>query len=471
MAVVRARSAPPYPLILFVILWVISTALAVMFYLGQAKAQATLQDREKQFSDAANPGDTAIVQQLLKERTDPKASAIKTANTQIQALLKVIGAPNSSPDDVVAPNKGLAATAVADAGHAGGTLLGTVQALRTELQSQKDAVTNLNTSVNSLQQQAQATKQNYDTAIAAAQATIKQMTERNTALTEQLTAQRNQNQQSVASNEDAMNKLRDQVEEMRRQDLLEREQSTNEIARRDDLIRVLREQLANERGTKNTNVGAEPDGIIVRAGAGTGEVYINLGRRDRVVPGLTFAVYDPRLGVRLGSDANPQEAAGKGGIEVMDVAETESLCRITHTTPGQTIASGDLIANPVYHQDRTRTFHFVVTGDFDLDGDGVATAGERDRLVQMIKRWGGVVDKNVTTQTDFAVVGSRPASAETPATDEGAATQPGSVEAVRAQTQQSYDQVISEAKASSVPILNQNRFLALIGYYGTTIVR
>jgi hypothetical protein len=471
MAVVRARSAPPYPLILFVILWVISTALAVMFYLGQSKAQTTLQDREKQYSEAAHSSDAPIIQEFLKERTDPQASAIQTADNQIKALLKTIGAPSATPDDVTTPKNGLAATAVADAGHAGGTLLGTIQALRTELQTQTDAVANLNTSVNSLKQQAQATKQNYDTAIAAAQDTIKKMTERNTALTEQLTALRNQNQQSVASNEDSMNKLRDQMEELRRQQLLNNEQQTNEIARRDDLIRVLREQLQNERNTRNTNLGAEPDGIIVRAGAGTGEVYINLGRRDRVVPGLTFAVYDPRLGVRLGSDANPQEAAGKGGIEVMDVAETESLCRITHTTSGQTIAAGDLIANPVYHQDRTRTFRFVVIGDFDLDGDGVATAGERDRLTQMIKRWGGVIDPNVTTQTDFVVVGKRPASAETPATDEAAATQPGSVEAVRAQTQQSYDQVIAEAKASSVPILNQNRFLALIGYYSTTIVR
>jgi len=34
-----------------------------------------------------------------------------------------------------------------------------------------------------------------------------------------------------------------------------------------------------------------------------------------------------------------------------------------------------------------------------------------------------------------------------------------------------YDQIIKEGKELGIPVLNANRFLSLIGYYSTTIVR
>src|SRR5262249_17985488 len=157
---------------------------------------------------------------------------------------------------------------------------------------------------------------------------------------------------------------------------------TGEVTRLKNIINNLRPDL-------KTNVGREADGKIVRSHPESQEVYISLGRNDHISPGLTFAVYDPRTGVRFDND---QQAAAKGGSEVMEVAENESLSRITQMPKGQTMSSGDLIANPVYQHDKNRKFRFVVIGDFDLDGDGVATAAEHDRLVKMITQWGGVID-------------------------------------------------------------------------------
>jgi hypothetical protein len=454
-------------LIIFVVLWVISTGLAVFFYMGQSKLEAQIKETDQQRADAIG-NDTKILTQVLAERTDPNASALATENKWINDLKKAIGAENQNVPTIVDPNNGSIATAVTAAGGKKGTsLLGALEALGAELRTQKEAVASLTGSVNTLKQQAEASKNNYESAIAAAQKTSSDFEAQNASLLGQASALRTSNEEAATKNEAALTQIRDQAEADRRNYTLQIEQLNNEIARRDQLVSLLRQQIANLRPGQNTNVGAEPDGTVVRAAPGNGEVYISLGRRDRVVSGLTFAVYDPRLGVRIGSDA---DAAGKGGIEVVDVSETESLCRVTHTTRGQNIQAGDIIANPVYHQDRSRTFRFVVSGDFDLDGDGVATAGERQRLEQMITHWGGTIEPNVTTQTDFLVVGARPASPAARPGGEGAATQPGSVDAARGQIQQSYDDVIVEAKRSNVPILNQNRFLAMIGYYNTTIV-
>ena len=202
------------------------------------------------------------------------------------------------------------------------------------------------------------------------------------------------------------------------------------------------------------------------------------------MPGMTFTAYDPRTGVRYTSD---DAAAGNGSMEVIEVGETMSLCRITRTTRNRAIQANDLIANLVYHNDRTRKFRFTVLGNFDLDGDGVYTAAERERIILLIKRWNGQVDDDVTSQTDYLVVGTRPASplesldqpADTaPAADAApataAASQPalrGSIGEMATKDQERYDEFIYQAKRMGIPVLNANRFLAMIGYYNTTVVR
>jgi hypothetical protein len=190
--------------------------------------------------------------------------------------------------------------------------------------------------------------------------------------------------------------------------------------------------------------------------------------------GLTFSVHDPRIGIKGSVDAlkpgsenqDVGPAAGKGGIEVEEVGGTESLCRITKTMPGQIIQAGDLLSNPVYQTNKNRKNHFVVFGDFDLDGDGVATAAEHDRVVHLITEWGGVIDDKLSPQTDFLVLGSTP---EAP--NSNADMTPGSPAATAIQEAKEYDTIEDDAKHDGVPILNANRFLAMVGYYNTTIAK
>jgi hypothetical protein len=238
-----------------------------------------------------------------------------------------------------------------------------------------------------------------------------------------------------------------------------------EIAKRDNKIDQLQTRLKNLTPDLKGNASREPDGKIVRVVSGSNEVYISLGRGDRILPLLTFSVHDPKLGIRSDTDG---ESRGKGGIEVLEVGEKESLCRITNAEKGQRIQAGDLIFNPVFSTDKTRKFHFVVYGDFDLDGDTQFSSNERERVVRLIQSWGGVIDDTLNTQTDFLVIGNRPSAPLNPG--EGAEEE-GSVAKAQLAKQKTYDDLVAEAKRSSIPVLNQNRFLGMIGYYNTTIVK
>ena len=71
MAVVRSRSAPPYGLILFVALWVVSTVLAVLFYLKWGTAQQDAEAVTKRYAPVVRPNElTSIVPQLTAGSTD-----------------------------------------------------------------------------------------------------------------------------------------------------------------------------------------------------------------------------------------------------------------------------------------------------------------------------------------------------------------------------------------------------------------
>lgn len=467
MAVVRARSsAPPYLALLFVGLWIISTILAILFYISGGRTSDDLKKAQDDLRTIASQQDRMTILPELMKGVPAGQTALGVAAGQINSLKTAIGAPpEASVADITSPGNGLIAQALVRAGlPQNGKLLDGFNALAAKFRAETDRSKALAANYEALKAQVDADKRNYDAAAASLQQSIDAMKGQLGAATGATGAADQARQQAITDYENKLSTMRDQQEADRRNTVLQTEQLKDQLAQANERIRLLQDEIEKYRPTSNTNVGREPAGQIVRAATGSGEVYINLGRRDHVTPGLTFAVYDPQIGVRFDTD---EAAAGKGSIEVLAVGDSESLCRVTQTTKGQAIQSGDLIANPVYQHDKNRQFHFVVVGDFDLDGDGVATPAERDRLIRMIKDWGGVIDDKVTTQTDFLVAGTRPASPVV--TGEDQAT-PGSVADERIKKQQAYDDTVAEAKRSTVPILNANRFLAMIGYYNTTVV-
>lgn len=210
--------------------------------------------------------------------------------------------------------------------------------------------------------------------------------------------------------------------------------------------------------TEELNVDAEIMSIIPQDNL----VTINLGERNRLLLGMTFEVFDKKRGV---SRDQFGDVRGKGTIEVVNIKEFTTECRIVRLGRGETILEGDLLVNVVY--DKDRIYKFYVFGDFDIDSDGRSTPADTRRIRGMIEQWGGVVTEEMSYDVDFVVLGRRPELPATPVGADPAFKTPEEIEA-EAAIQKKLEQYImleGEARTFRIPILNQNRFLTLVGFY------
>jgi hypothetical protein len=199
------------------------------------------------------------------------------------------------------------------------------------------------------------------------------------------------------------------------------------------------------------------DGTIIAASAGNNEVTINRGLKDKIFLGMTFAVYSDATAIKPGTDG--VYPAGKASIEVTNVGDTSSTCRIVRETKGNPIVRGDVIANAIY--DPNKSYTFLVYGNFDSNGDGIATPAEMNDIRAMIEAWGGKVTDELSGSVDFLVLGQRPVVPPPPPSGAPPAVM---TEYMRLDQQATrYDELSRQAAATSVPILNENRLYTLIG--------
>jgi hypothetical protein len=454
MAVVRARSSPPYGLIVAIFLAVVATGAAVLFYVNWSKAVV---EHDAAVADLAKVGGTDFRNAIAR-------LGITTYTPQNSAIAQLGASVSRLNEDLAKVRRDLA-----DKDREIGSSKRVIDQLKIQVKEVGDQA-------GAYQNQVRGIQDTFNRQSADALETIKKLQ----AAISATGAERNN---AVKAGEEALNKYVNNAEQARRDLVLQLQDAQDQISKLTAEIRDLRIRISSMGGKTEVSVG-EPDGRVVRVNGATGEVYINLGKKDHVTPGLPFSIYDPRTGVRFGTDASAQ---GNGSIEVIEVGEETSLCRITRTTKDRAIQANDLVANVVYHNDRSRRFRFTVFGDFDLDGDGAATAAERDRLITLIQSWGGQVDDDVSSQTDYLVLGEKPkssvqeaAGALTSEPVDAAASEPatnpalsivGSVSEVRSKDQIRYDQLKTAAEGLAIPVLNANRFLNMVGYYNTTVVR
>ena len=143
-------------------------------------------------------------------------------------------------------------------------------------------------------------------------------------------------------------------------------------------------------------MGVSPDGK---------QVVINVGSSQKVPLGITFAVYSEAKQIRV-DDKTGEYKRGKAVIEVINVGGYTATCRVNAETKGSPVVKGDVVANAVY--DPSKTYKFVVFGNFDTNGDGIATPLEKSDMVAMIEGWGGKVATELAGDIDFLVLGEKP---------------------------------------------------------------
>ena len=482
---VRSRSGvggAVYALVIFVILWVISSVLAVMFYvqrLDRDKSATVATEALTEFVSgnershdavlkvkaAAKSANRSVVGELL-DRVETLASWTTGARTVDTAdLLKQFKDAGIDPEE-------------------GQYILGAVAQLQTDLDTQKQQVAGLEEAESQRNQQVEQLRTDFSSAQQKHGTVISGLKVNITSLQDDLDKfQKDSSQQRQG----LVNQYKEQLDKLR----TESGQKDATIRQFETTQRQLQEELDKYTGkqTKDPLVPdpvKEIDGRIIAVRPEENLAYINLGSEDKLFMGLTFSVYDAAVGVQY--DQAGQVVPGKAVVEVVDILESSAACRIVARTAGQTVLANDLLVNVAY--DRNRTYKFYVHGNFDLNRDGVSGLTDYEQIVSRIRKWGGEViteaeardmaqriaelgiegdDEPVTVHlsadVDFLVIGREP-PIPSPSAGEGGDDLEREVQIIQARKKyQEYSRLVSEAKALSIPVLNQNRFLSLVGYY------
>lgn len=241
------------------------------------------------------------------------------------------------------------------------------------------------------------------------------------------------------------------------QSQLDRVSQDNSIFR--SQIEDLRKKTENYR-IKPQSPAELVDGRIINVPGTGGQVFVNLGRKDRVVPGMTFEVYEDAAAIRPDPRTN-EYVRGKASIEVIRVGADTSTARIIREIPGRPVVKDDVVANAVFNPEYR--FKFLVHGKFDVDNDGTPTEAEADYVRRRIVEWGGelVEGDELTGDLDFLVLGVTP--------PEPLNLTPNSSDVeLRAflqlrESRDQYDRLFDQATKAQIPVLNWNRFELLTG--------
>ena len=200
------------------------------------------------------------------------------------------------------------------------------------------------------------------------------------------------------------------------------------------------------------------DGHVIEVNGSDGQIFIDLGKQQRLQPGTTFEVFESPDQLRSSGE---QGLRGKASVQIMRVGDVTSVARVVRQSPGRPVVRGDLIANAVYSPGHT--YRFLVHGMFNIDGDGIPSSAETELIVQRIKDWGGTVspEDRVTGDLDFVVLGEPPREPPPLAPTASAAEVAAFQQAKAAKNQ--YEQILGDATRARIPVLNWNRFQSLTG--------
>jgi hypothetical protein len=467
----QQSNAMLYSVVVFVGLFIVATALAVIFYVKfedqRRKAQDAQRERKEMAADPEWRNIGAIVGAKQKQKTY-LSTMVDYLDKTVTVILGPLGSLGESSAEVKVEtvDKNVRnALRLAQDYFKGSTdpnttgLVPLVQKLKAELDRVVDERANLEKQLGEL-------RQRFDDAIAATQEKEKQL--------ETEKEQYHQQVIDVTQKYDELKLLMEKTSDERAQTLytqLEEERenlkkTNDELLKtqaelnlaRDRMERAL-EELQQIKPSADTEVAAyKPDGKVILVDDQAQVVYLNIGTDDHVYPGLTFSIYDRNAPI-------PRDGKGKAEVEVFGVTEKVSSARITQSQKENPITINDIAANLVWDSDKTNLF--VVSGDFDLDGDGIIERNGADKIKAIIEKWGGKIANTVTYDTDFLVLGEPPQVPPKP-TNEELEANPMAEERYEAAMQRfnAYKEAENSARGLWVPVFTYDRFLYFIGYKG-----
>ncbi|MEX0742676.1 MAG: hypothetical protein WD079_07740, partial [Phycisphaeraceae bacterium] len=457
---VRRGDSVLYTLVLFVFLFVITAALAVVFYMQAEEQRVQADQASSSLNEVASSQDRGSdLYATMQSRSTPTVfAALRNELEGLRSL--IVGEADASREAI--------ASRLANVGAGEGDVLvhvltdmtNELQRLEGQLESAVVSARAAEQQLDDLQEQAGTTQEAHEAQVAELTAAVDSLNNDYEAFREQVASQRGELSRRLEQ-------ARDEAEQEIRQRDNQISQMEGQLVQRDSRIRQLIQELGGET-PEVPDVTRESDGRIVSVSTERNVAYIDLGRRHRMVLGMRFEVFDRVRGVEVGEDG---ELRGKATIEIVDISDTSAAGRIVRASSAQPVLPGDPIANLVY--DRERQFKFFVFGDFDLDNDENYSVADRETVLTLVREWGGTVvdpeqrrdqlsarfdseladNQPVPPDVDFVVVGREPRMP--PELAPGERDPVRIQQAVRAEENwQQYQTIVAAARELGIPILN-----------------
>lgn len=480
-----SRGALVTTVVILAIVAVGSLVFAINEYAGHRKSTQDLESMSRSMNQIASSSDQAtIVQSLMEAKNDPvyvneasitgASQALPLAVAQRDLLARLAGGTDQ-PAQAIARARQAVQSAIRSATtqpatiSANDDLTHVVQALTARVVGLQEETKRLTNGLTESQGQTQQAVREREAMLASQQEKLAAVQKTADQAISELEKYRNDSSQRVdqltVDTKQAQEASQKTASDM--QGELTKMQEQLQVVRQENAI--LKNRLNPTRVDPALPMVRQADGMIYQL-PDQNTVYINLGQGDQIVQGMTFEVFDKLKGVpKVAADSQDKLLEGKASIEVIRVLPSASECRVTRRTPGAALAAGDLIVNLIY--DKNVKYNFVVYGSFDLNGDRVFSPADTDIIRRLITQWGAQVATpqdgkeftaaDITPAVDFLVIGAEPQVPNVVANDPVAQNEAE----VKRQELKQYQQIVQRAAELSVPILNQNRFLHLIGFY------
>ncbi|MFI4896951.1 MAG: hypothetical protein ACIARR_03915 [Phycisphaerales bacterium JB059] len=429
--------------------------LSMVFYGNAARAQQELAQVQNEAEDFIKPSERERegVRRALTQAGDERKSVVDYLLTQLRESMTLAAGPDSA--DLTA--SGLREQIISLGGSDGDSLAGMVR-------DREATINDLQTRL----AQAEADRQDALDRAAAESARVaaieSEFNVASEAMGDDVGTMRGDLQsvwQRVADLESEMN---NRVSRIQNDADSEQTRLRSTIAEQRSEIQVLKTQVARLRGEGGTDriqpLAEESlvDADVRRVDPVAREVILSIGRGQKVILGMTFAIYADSTEIRP-DPITGVYPRGKATVEVIRVNDGFSVARIIEESRGNPIVKGDVAANAVY--DPNKTYKLMVFGNFDINGDGVATPLEGEDLKALIRRWGGELTTQITGDVDFVVLGEKPVLGPEPPT--GSPVEVVEEYLRRKRMIERYDQLFERAQTTAIPVLNENRLRTLIG--------
>ena len=247
--------------------------------------------------------------------------------------------------------------------------------------------------------------------------------------------------------------------------LLERALSESDASRTDLSTRVAKlQETVDQYRIKPKNAASLVDGRVVDVSDQDGQVFLSIGAKQRLQPGMVFDVYDSAAAVQF-DPGSGELIPGKARLQILKVEDDTSTARVIpedRRSGGRAprpVVKDDVIANAIYSPEQR--YRFLVHGKFDVDNDGRATAAEADFVRSRIQRWGGdvVEGDSLSGDLDFIVMGVKPMKPFELPPNADASQYSAYHEQQKAF--QDYESLFRDAQTARIPVLNWNRMQVL----------